>query len=69
MKESGLTNVKGLMRIIIEKPFGDDLKSAKKLNNQESEPCEKNKNQIEKPFLDVECYLFKYIHLSIITKN
>ncbi|EFV89929.1 hypothetical protein HMPREF9980_04839 [Staphylococcus epidermidis NIHLM031] len=22
------------MRIIIEKPFGDDLKSAKKLNNQ-----------------------------------
>ncbi|MDU1478287.1 MAG: hypothetical protein E6904_08295 [Staphylococcus epidermidis] len=34
MKESGLTNVKGLMRIIIEKPFGDDLKSAKKLNNQ-----------------------------------
>ena len=29
LKESGLTNVKGLMRIIIEKPFGDDLKSAK----------------------------------------
>nr|WP_265736391.1 hypothetical protein [Staphylococcus epidermidis] len=28
-KESGLTNVKGVMRIIIEKPFGDDLKSAK----------------------------------------
>ena len=34
LKESGLTNVKGVMRIIIEKPFGDDLKSAKKLNNQ-----------------------------------
>ena len=34
LKESGLTNVKGLMPIIIEKPFGDDLKSAKKLNNQ-----------------------------------
>ncbi|EKC83282.1 glucose-6-phosphate 1-dehydrogenase [Staphylococcus epidermidis AU12-03] len=31
MKESGLTNVKGLMRIIIEKPFGDDLKSDKKI--------------------------------------
>ena len=29
LKESGLTNVKGVMRIIIEKPFGDDLKSAK----------------------------------------
>ena len=34
LKESGWTNVKGVMRIIIEKPFGDDLKSAKKLNNQ-----------------------------------
>ena len=34
LQESGLTNVKGYKRIIIEKPFGDDLKSAKKLNNQ-----------------------------------
>ncbi len=34
LKETGLTNVQGFKRIIIEKPFGDDLKSAEKLNNQ-----------------------------------
>ncbi|GEP84679.1 glucose-6-phosphate 1-dehydrogenase [Staphylococcus piscifermentans] len=34
LKDSGLTNTKGFKRIIIEKPFGDNLKSAEKLNNQ-----------------------------------
>ena len=34
LKDSGLTNVQGFSRVIIEKPFGDDLKSAEKLNNQ-----------------------------------
>ncbi|WP_438830265.1 glucose-6-phosphate dehydrogenase [Staphylococcus cohnii] len=34
LKDSGLTNVQGFSRVIVEKPFGDDLKSAEKLNNQ-----------------------------------
>lgn len=33
LKEQGLTDVKGFSRIIIEKPFGDDLKSAEALND------------------------------------
>lgn len=34
LKKSGLTQTKGFKRIIIEKPFGDDFKSAEKLNQQ-----------------------------------
>ena len=34
LKSSGLTKVKGFKRLIIEKPFGTDLKSAEKLNTQ-----------------------------------
>lgn len=34
LKEDGLTNVKGFKRLVIEKPFGHDLESAKKLNKQ-----------------------------------
>ncbi|WP_168714433.1 glucose-6-phosphate dehydrogenase [Niallia nealsonii] len=34
LKEDGLTDVTGFKRLIIEKPFGHDLKSAQELNNQ-----------------------------------
>ncbi|WP_318508492.1 glucose-6-phosphate dehydrogenase [Bacillus sp. T3] len=34
LKKDGLTNVKGFKRLVIEKPFGHDLESAKKLNKQ-----------------------------------
>jgi hypothetical protein len=33
-KESGLANTKGWKRLIIEKPFGHDLKSARELNDK-----------------------------------
>ena len=33
LKSSGL-NTKGFKRLVIEKPFGSDLKSAESLNNQ-----------------------------------
>ncbi|WP_407691377.1 glucose-6-phosphate dehydrogenase [Robertmurraya mangrovi] len=34
LKEDGLTDVNGFKRLVIEKPFGHDLESAKELNNQ-----------------------------------
>lgn len=34
LKKDGLTNVTGFKRLVIEKPFGRDLESAKKLNKQ-----------------------------------
>jgi glucose-6-phosphate 1-dehydrogenase len=34
LKEDGLTDVEGFKRLVIEKPFGHDLPSAKELNNQ-----------------------------------
>ncbi|WP_226793418.1 glucose-6-phosphate dehydrogenase [Bacillus sp. B1-b2] len=34
LKQDGLTDVKGFKRLIIEKPFGHDLESAKELNEQ-----------------------------------
>ncbi|MDQ0157454.1 glucose-6-phosphate 1-dehydrogenase [Robertmurraya andreesenii] len=34
LKEDGLTDVKGYKRLVIEKPFGHDLESAKELNKQ-----------------------------------
>jgi glucose-6-phosphate 1-dehydrogenase len=34
LKKDGLTNVKGFKRLVIEKPFGHDLESARKLNKQ-----------------------------------
>ena len=34
LKASGLTETKGFKRLVIEKPFGSDFKSAEKLNNQ-----------------------------------
>ena len=34
LKASGLTATKGFKRLVIEKPFGSDFKSAEKLNNQ-----------------------------------
>ena len=34
LKDDGLTNVQGFKRLVIEKPFGHDLESAKELNNQ-----------------------------------
>lgn len=34
LKSDGLTNVKGFKRLVIEKPFGHDLESAKELNKQ-----------------------------------
>ena len=34
LKEDGLTNVQGFKRLVIEKPFGHDLESARELNNQ-----------------------------------
>lgn len=34
LKEDGLTDVPGFKRLVIEKPFGHDLESAKELNNQ-----------------------------------
>ncbi|MEQ6019355.1 glucose-6-phosphate dehydrogenase [Staphylococcus saccharolyticus] len=34
LKSSGLTNTTGFKRLVIEKPFGSDLKSAESLNNQ-----------------------------------
>ncbi|MBL4954044.1 glucose-6-phosphate dehydrogenase [Neobacillus sp. YIM B02564] len=34
LKADGLTNVKGYKRLVIEKPFGHDLESAKELNEQ-----------------------------------
>ncbi|MBJ8260826.1 glucose-6-phosphate dehydrogenase [Staphylococcus pseudintermedius] len=34
LKSSGLTNTKGFKRLVIEKPFGSDLKSAEELNEQ-----------------------------------
>lgn len=34
LKSDGLTDVKGYKRLVIEKPFGHDLESAKLLNNQ-----------------------------------
>ncbi len=34
LKSDGLTDVKGYKRLVIEKPFGHDLESAKKLNEQ-----------------------------------
>lgn len=34
LKEDGLTDVKGFKRLVIEKPFGHDLESAKELNKQ-----------------------------------
>ena len=34
LKSSGLTDTTGFKRLVIEKPFGSDLKSAEQLNNQ-----------------------------------
>ena len=34
LKEDGLTDVEGFKRLVIEKPFGHDLPSAKELNDQ-----------------------------------
>ena len=34
LKSSGLTETNGFKRLVIEKPFGSDLKSAEQLNNQ-----------------------------------
>jgi glucose-6-phosphate 1-dehydrogenase len=34
LKKDGLTNVRGFKRLVIEKPFGHDLESAKALNKQ-----------------------------------
>ncbi len=34
LKSSGLTNTEGFKRLVIEKPFGSDLKSAEELNKQ-----------------------------------
>lgn len=34
LKSSGLTDTNGFKRLVIEKPFGSDLKSAEALNNQ-----------------------------------
>jgi glucose-6-phosphate 1-dehydrogenase len=34
LKEDGLTNVEGYKRLVIEKPFGHDLPSARELNDQ-----------------------------------
>ena len=34
LKDDGLTDVSGFKRLVIEKPFGHDLQSAKELNNQ-----------------------------------
>ncbi|MCI2774444.1 glucose-6-phosphate 1-dehydrogenase [Staphylococcus petrasii] len=34
LKSSGLTDTNGFKRLVIEKPFGSDLKSAEQLNNQ-----------------------------------
>ena len=34
LKSSGLTQTTGFKRLVIEKPFGSDLKSAESLNNQ-----------------------------------
>lgn len=34
LKSSGLTHTKGFKRLVIEKPFGSDLKSAEELNQQ-----------------------------------
>ncbi|MCQ6273783.1 glucose-6-phosphate dehydrogenase [Bacillus sp. V3B] len=34
LKEDGLTDVEGFKRLVIEKPFGRNLQSAKELNNQ-----------------------------------
>ena len=34
LKEDGLTNTSGYKRLVIEKPFGHDFKSAEELNNQ-----------------------------------
>lgn len=34
LKEDGLTDVEGFKRLVIEKPFGHDLESARELNNQ-----------------------------------
>lgn len=34
LNSDGLTDVKGFKRLVIEKPFGHDLESAKELNNQ-----------------------------------
>ncbi|WAA13841.1 glucose-6-phosphate dehydrogenase [Fervidibacillus halotolerans] len=45
LKEDGLTETKGFKRLVIEKPFGHDLQSAIKLNNQ-----------IRKAFLEEEIY-------------
>ncbi|NHM32500.1 glucose-6-phosphate dehydrogenase [Neobacillus terrae] len=45
IKESGLGSTKGWKRLIIEKPFGHDLKSAQELNNK-----------LSKAFLEEEIY-------------
>ncbi|BCJ88082.1 glucose-6-phosphate dehydrogenase [Effusibacillus dendaii] len=42
IKESGLGATKGWKRLIIEKPFGHDLKSAQDLNNKLSQAFEEN---------------------------
>ena len=34
LKSEGLTDTEGFKRLVIEKPFGHDLESAKELNNQ-----------------------------------
>ncbi|MGF7047729.1 glucose-6-phosphate 1-dehydrogenase [Paenibacillus sp. DS2015] len=42
IKESGLGSTKGWKRLIIEKPFGRDLKTARELNNTLSKTFEEN---------------------------
>ncbi|CAM2871545.1 glucose-6-phosphate dehydrogenase [Paenibacillus sediminis] len=42
IKESGLGNTKGWKRLIIEKPFGHDLKSARELNEKLSKSFEED---------------------------
>jgi len=42
IKESGLANTKGWKRLIIEKPFGHDLKSAQDLNEKLSKAFDEN---------------------------
>lgn len=61
LKSSGLTDTKGFKRLVIEKPFGSDLKSAEALNNQIRKSFKEEEIYRKEPHLifDSKIYLAK----------
>ena len=67
LKSSGLTQTKGFKRLVIEKPFGSDLKSAESLNNQIRRSFKEE--EISDRSLSWQRYGAKYRSITIRKRN